>query len=182
MRHESCWLFATWFFVAGAGCGRGPAAPELGNSPVYYNAAEGFRFLVPDDWIQTASSNLPPGDLDGEIFLVRYSLSTPEMGATLIVLCMSGLGAIDLQRHHGEGTFGAARWNVIDPRQTVTINGTPAERIVYRGVTDGREMTKYASCFRRNGRLYSFIGLYSSSDGMARQQIERALESVIWEK
>jgi hypothetical protein len=182
MRHASCWLFAALFFVAAAGCGRGPSAPELSNSPVYRNAAEGFRFLVPDDWIQTASSNLPPGDLEGEIFLVRYSLSTPEAGATLMVVCMSESESIDLQGRHAEATFNVATWDVVDRQRTVTMNGSPAERIVYRGVMGGREMTKHVTCFRRNGRVYSFIGLYWSSDEMARQQIERALESVIWEK
>ena len=182
MRNEPRWSIVVGFVVAALGCGRGPVAPELGNSPVYRNPAEGFRFLVPEDWIQTASSNLPPGDLDGEIFLVRYSLSTPETGATLLVLCEGESDAIDLERHHAEGTFGVARWNVVDPRRTVMMNGASAERIVYLGVTDGREITKHATCFRHKGRLYSFIGLYSSSDEMARQQIERAVESVIWEK
>jgi len=181
-RDESRWTFAVWLVVVASGCNRGPAAPELGNSPVYRNAAEGFRFLVPDDWIQTASSNLPPGDLDTEIFLVRYSLSTPETGATLMVLCVNESAAVDLQRHHAQGSFNVERWNVVDPLRTVTLNGTPAERIGYRGVTGGREMTKHATCFRHHGRLYSFIGLFWSSDEMARQQIERAVESVIWEK
>jgi hypothetical protein len=98
------------------------------------------------------------------------------------VLCVNESGAIDLQRHHAQGTFSVERWNVVDPLRTVMLNGTPAERIVYRGVTEGREMTKHATCFRHGGRLYSFIGIYWSSDEMARQQIERAVENVIWEK
>jgi hypothetical protein len=37
-------------------------------------------------------------------------------------------------------------------------------------------------CFRRHGRIYSFVGLFWSSDDKAREQIRRAIESTIWEQ
>ena len=37
-----------WLSLVMVGCEHRPVAPELRNSPVYSNAREGFRFLVPD--------------------------------------------------------------------------------------------------------------------------------------
>jgi len=43
-------------------------------------------------------------------------------------------------------------------------------------------MTKEVVCFRRNNRVYSFVGLFWSNDDKAREQIRRALRSTIWEE
>jgi hypothetical protein len=53
---------------------------------------------------------------------------------------------------------------------------------VYSASVGGRQMTKEVVCFRRQGRLYSFAGLFWSTDDKGRQQIRRAVESIIWDR
>ena len=43
-------------------------------------------------------------------------------------------------------------------------------------------MTKEVVCFHQQGRLYSFAGLFWSTDDKGRQQIRRAVESTIWDR
>lgn len=164
------------------GCTGQPAAPILSDAPVYRNTTEGFRFLVPEGWTQTASSTLPPGKIPAEVFLVRYRVMSPEAGATLQVLCMSDDQSLDMEQHHGEGSFRAGKWDVVQPLQKIEINKRQADRITYKALAENREMSKHVTCFRVNGRVYSFVGLYFSIDDHARQQIERAADSVIWER
>ncbi|MDB5392236.1 MAG: hypothetical protein JWM11_7882 [Planctomycetaceae bacterium] len=181
MRRECYWTALILIYIVTSGCTGQPAAPILSNSPVYRNSTEGFRFLVPEGWIQTANSVLPPGKLSGEIFLVRYRVTSPEAGATLQVLCMTDDKSLNMEQHHGEGSFRAGKWNVDQPLQNIEINKIAAERITYKVSVDKREMSKHVTCFHHKGRVYSFVGLFWSDDDQARQQIERAAESVIWE-
>ncbi|MFM7161696.1 MAG: hypothetical protein ACKO3P_15180 [Planctomycetaceae bacterium] len=163
-------------------CDRPPAAPELSNAPVYSDPQTGLRFLVPEGWTQSASSALPPGPLGGEIFLTRYNLSSPEQGASLQVLCLDDHAALDLARHHAEGSFRAASWQPQAEPLPVEIHGQPATRLRYTTLLDGREMTKLVTCFRRHGRVYSFVGLHWSNDPYADQQLQRAIDSITWSR
>lgn len=173
------WLLA---LVGLSACERPPAAPELSSSPVYTNSAEGLRFLVPEGWLQSASSTLPPGPLGGEIFLARYNLNSAEQGASLQILCLDDQPDLDLARHHAEGSFRAAAWTPLADPRTLDIHGSPATQIRYRATLDGREMTKHVTSFRRRNRVYSFIGLYWSTDAYAEQQIDRAISSITWSR
>lgn len=163
------------------GCNSQPAAPLLSDSPVYQNSAEGFRFLVPEGWTQTASSALPTGDIQGEVFLVRYRLKTEEEGANLQVMCMADGPYMNLEQYHSGSSFRVNLWDIVDPLTSITINEVSADRALYQAVVDRREMYKHVTCFRRNERVYSIVGLYFAGDDEARGQIERAVDSVIWD-
>ncbi|HWB09601.1 MAG TPA: hypothetical protein VG826_10265 [Pirellulales bacterium] len=152
------------------------------NSRVYQNAAEGFRFLVPEGWVQTASSSLPPGPLLRDQFLTRYSIASTEPGGTFVVLCVDEKGVTDVEGHHAGPSFGVSQWRLVEGRKPVTINGAEGERILYQGAADNNKRTKVVTCFRRHGRLYSFVGMFSPADEAARQQIERATNDVIWNR
>ncbi len=175
------WVRLILFVCGLAGCTSQPAAPLLSDAPVYRNATEGFRFLVPEGWTQTASSILPPGELKGEVFLVRYNVRSAEIGATLYVICRADDDSLDMEQLHSQGSFRVGHWDVAQPRQTLQINKVAADRIIYKALADNREMMKHVTCFRRNDRIYSFVGLYFSNDEHAPHQIERAVDSVIWE-
>lgn len=155
-----------------------PEAPRLSDAPVYRSAREGFRFMVPEGWTQTASAVLPSGDLDGENFLVRYNVSSRQAGATLQVLCMQERGTVDLRAHHAGPSFGVRTWEPIGEAETVAWGGLTGERHRYRS----GPMSKDVVCFRRRGRVYSFVGLYRSDDTIAEQQILRAVKSIVWEQ
>jgi hypothetical protein len=154
----------------------------LRDSPVYRNAAEGIRFLVPDGWIQTASSSLPEGALKDDSFLVRYRINTPEPGATLQIECTPDRPEVDLLQHHAGPSYRVEKWTSSQPPEELEIGGAPAQRLVYAADVDRRKLTKEVVCFRRHGRIYSFVGLFWSSDDKAREQIRRAIESTIWEQ
>jgi len=164
------------------GCDSSPRAPALRASPVYQNDGEGFRFLVPDGWIQTASTILPPGELSGESFLVRYRMRTPEQGATLQIECLQDSETLDLEKHHAGPSYRVEHWQTAEPGEEIEINGAKAQRLVYAARIEGRPMTKEVVVFRRNSRVYSFVGLFWSNDDKAREQIRRAVRSTIWEE
>lgn len=163
-----------------AACDSTPRAPELVDSPVYQNKAEGFRFRVPEGWTQSASSNLPPGDFEGENFLVRYLVQSPAGGSTLQVLCFVDNDETNLEEHYRSPSFGVEKWTVTSPTTPVKIGDTSAERITYQGPLRGKPMHKDVLCVRRGNRVYAFVGLYSEGDDKARQAIQRALDSLTW--
>jgi len=173
---------ALWFAVGLTGCEDRPQAPVLRDSPVYRNAAEGLRFLVPDGWIQTASTLLPEGPLEGEAFLVRYRINTPEPGAMLQIECAPERSGFDPVRHHAAPSYRVERWTATEAPQDLTIGGAACQRLVYAGEVAGRKMTKEVVCFRRRGRVYSFVGLFWATDDKAREQIRRAVESTVWDR
>lgn len=170
------------FAVGLSGCERRPQAPLLRNSPVYRNEAEGFRFLVPDGWLQTTSTLLPEGQLEGETFLVRYRMNTPEPGATLQIECAPERTDAELAQHHAAPSYRVENWKASGPVQHLTIGGAEAQRLIYSGEVKGRKITKEVVCFRRRGRAYSFVGLFWATDDKAREQIRRAVESTIWDE
>lgn len=165
-----------------ASCSRGPVAPELRDSPVYRNSQEGFRFLVPDTWTQSASANLPVGNLETELFLVRYNVRSPESNAQVQVLCYQDLsGQDDLVKHHQLPSFGIQQWTLKDGPSKQAVGGSEGTWLYLTGRTQGREMGKEVLCFRRGDRVYSFVGIFWTTDDKARQSMHRAFQSVIWE-
>ena len=170
------------FAVGLSGCEGRPQAPVLRDSPVYRNEAEGMRFLVPDGWIQTASTLLPEGPLEGEAFLVRYRINTPEPGAMLQIECAPDRPDVNLAQHHAAPSYRVESWSASGRSQSLTIGGADAQRLIYSGEVAGRKMTKEVVCFRRRGRIYSFVGLFWATDDKAREQIRRAVESTIWDR
>lgn len=163
-----------------AGCGGRPSAPALRDAPVYQNNREGFRFLVPDNWTQQASSNLPTDKLEGEVLLARYNMRTSGPGALLEVLCFHESQSENLEQYHAGPSHGAPRWERVEDREALEVNGKPAERFVYRAEISGQPMLKEVVVFRRGERIYNFIGMFWASDDKAREQVRRAVGSTIW--
>ncbi len=182
-RHTPVIVLGSLVLLTGllSGCDSRPAAPALRDAPVYRSATEGFRFRVPEGWTQTANSALPPGDIPKEIFLARYRVQSPEGGASLQVLGRNDLAADALTEHFQKPAFGVPSWKVVEPLHTITVGDVPAERLVLSGVLHGKTMMQHVTCFHRRGRLYAFVGLYWQTDPTVRQQVERAVESVLWD-
>lgn len=163
------------------GCEHGPSAPLLRDSPVYRNPQEGFRFLVPEGWSQTASANLPTGNLDKELFLVRYIVRSAEGGAQAQVLCFQDeTRQADLVAHQAKPAFGVSKWTLKEGPTEEAIGGKPGTWMYLTGRVKDREMGKEVLCFRQGDRVYSFIGTFWTSDKKARQAVHHAFKSVIW--
>ncbi len=164
--------------MANLGCGSKPQAPVLRSAPFYQNDSEGFRFLVPEGWQQTASALLPPGDFEDEVYLVRYSMKTPERGAMMVVLVMQEKSPINMTEHLSGPSFRVMNWKPEADPESLNINGFEIEHHVLLGKIGERTLTKDVYVFRNAGRIYSFIGLYWNQDSYGRQQILRAINSL----
>jgi hypothetical protein len=163
-----------------AGCDSSPKAPALSDAPVYEN--EGFRFLVPEGWLQSAAATLPSGALEGEVLLTQYRMRTASQGATLEILCFdeSPDQTTDLHKYHAGPSHGVQQWNSLSNPETVEIDGRKGERLTYTARMGNQDMIKEVVAFRRDNRIYSFIGLFWKADDKAREQLRRAVNSVIW--
>ena len=166
-----------------SGCDAQPKAPSLRDSAVYQNNREGCRFLVPDGWLQSASSQFPEQELEGEVLLVQYKMRTPGMGASVEVLCFDEDQPSDLHQYHALPSHGTTQWKSVQPPEELDINGTPAQRFVYTARFGKQEMTKEVAAFRRGKRVYSFIGLFWLTDDNARRAVaasgeQHSLESL----
>ncbi len=162
------------------GCDSAPRAPALRDSAVYQNNREGFRFLVPDGWLQSASSVLPDDLGDGEILLVQYKMRTPSKSATVEILCFDETEPQDLEKYHALPSHGVRKWIAEESAKDLEINGTSAERYSFSAMLGDDQMMKDVVAFRRGKRVYSIIGMFFASDEKARQQLQRAAGSVIW--
>lgn len=157
-----------------------PRAPALRDSPVYQNESAGLRFLVPERWRQAANSNLPEGPLEREVQLARYNVNTSAAAASLEILCMTTDDTFNAVEYHSGPSFGITEWKLIEKPQTVTLGAEEGSQMLLEGEVGGDVYEKEVTTIRRGNRTFHFIGLYSQEDHNARQQIQRAIQSVAW--
>jgi hypothetical protein len=167
--------------AASLGCGARPRAPALGDSSVYQNEREGFRFLVPEGWSEQARADLPPGPASVQRLLVLYrsfqSKPLASFGVTLIDLPESA----DL-RAHLTGLHRGVRWQAEGEGQALEVHGVPATRFLLRGKEGRHDLMREVVAFRRGGRTYFFIGTFGKADPVRRAQVREAVDSVLWSK
>ena len=164
------------------GCDSGPKAPALRDSPVFYSKQEGFRFLVPEGWKQSAHGVLPAGALKGEVLFAQYRMPTSQQAALLDLLCYEEGTHASPQEYHAGPSHGVREWKAAEPPDTIEVHRVPAERLVYSAAIGTVPMIKEVFAYSRNGRVYSFIGLYAESDSTAREELRRAMQSIVWER
>ena len=179
-----------WFFMAGmlcacaavAGCGRRPKAPALENEPVYENPAEGFRFMTPDGWTEHAKSEAPPGPADQPRLLVDYVRWNGDIPALLEVSMADVPESADLVHYVDGPSFSARSWRLTAQPQHIEVNGVPATRYVLVNRERQQQRAKEVVAVRRGGRVYFFTGVFDAADAAARDEIRRAVLSIVWEK
>ncbi len=163
-----------------AGCTNRPHAPALSDEPVYQNAEEGFRFLVPEGWLQYARRNYPPGRADKEHLLVAYRRSDPTKPAALEVSRVDFPRTTDLASYFTGGSDGAKLWQSEGPPENVEVDGVPGTRLAYSAMVNKEPTTKEITAFWRDDRLYFFTGIFLTSDTKVREEIHRAVASTLW--
>jgi len=169
-------------WVLPAGCDSRPHAPQLSDTPVYQNKQAGFRFLVPDGWKQTMSAEIPPGPIEGEFFIVRYTLATLERGAALHVMCYEEASHPELAQFHSEPSFSIQNWKATGAGESLTVNGVSYTRLSYLGGPQNQWMSKEVVGVVRGGRVYCFAAVFAASDDQAREQVRRAIGSLKWDQ
>lgn len=167
--------------LLGCGCQPKPKAPALIDEPVY-QSPEGFRFLVPEDWIMVARANLPPGPVEKERLLVQYRRSTDEGSATLEISRMDLPEDSDLAEYLSAPSFSVRRWRSLERAESIEVDGVKGTRFRFSGQVEGRELAREVTAFRRDGRVYFFTVLYSPKDTAAPEQVRRSISRITWTK
>jgi hypothetical protein len=188
MYHRRHWLVSVAsslgmiaIMLPGSGCDSRPRAPALRDSAVYQNRAAGLRFLVPQGWTQVASSALPSGTLEAELMLVKYQMRTTAKGATLELLCLDDPQSVDLIDYHNQSSHGIATWNRQGDPVKVKASDVMGERVEFTGSVAKSTMHKNVTVFRRGQRVFSLVGLYWEDDQAAREEIQRAVDSLVFQ-
>ena len=150
--------------------------------PVFHSKQEGFRFLVPEKWKQTANGVLPGGKLDRAVMFAQFRMLTSQQNALLELLCFDEGKHPNLQEYHGGPSHGVRDWKSVGEPESIEINQTRAERLIFSALVGKEPMIKEVVVFQRNQRVYSFVGLFSESDNEAPEELRRAMNSIVWER
>lgn len=163
------------------GCESRPKAPALRDAPVFHSKQEGFRFLVPEGWKQHANGALPAGKLEGVVLFAQYRMPNSKQGAMLDLLCFSEGKYASPQEYHAGPSHGVREWKLVGSPDSLEVNGTRGDRFIFSATLGKQPMVKEAVVYQRNQRVYSFIGVFSESDNVAREELRRAMNSIVWE-
>jgi hypothetical protein len=163
------------------GCDERPRAPSLQNEPVYQNSREGFRFLVPQGWTLHARGELPSGKLDRERMLVSYELLQTDKPATFQVTAADLAAETDLIKYLSGMAFGITDWQVKLPVEDLDNDSQHGRRYTFARASRGSPEIREVVVFRRGERAYFFSAMFPKSDAKAREQIRRAIESLVWQ-
>ena len=72
------------------------------------------------------------------------------------------------------------RWRAKGAPESVTVNGVAATRFALAGGAGRDEQVKEVVAFRRGGRVYFFAGLFAAGDTATRDEVRRAVNSIVW--
>jgi predicted Zn-dependent protease len=163
-----------------AGCSSRPHAPGLRDEPIYQNALEGFRFVVPDGWTQYAKAEVAPGKAETERLLVEYRLINSEKPAALRVTRIDLEPAVQLETYLSGPSFGKENWRQKGPAESFQINAVTGLRFVIASAAAKGGDVREVVAFRRGDKVLLFTGFFASTDTKAREQVRRAIDSIIW--
>jgi hypothetical protein len=164
------------------GCGSRPRAPALQDGSVYQNDREGFRFLVPDGWVQQAKANVPDDKLDQERLLVLYRSFKTSPPGSLEVTAMDLPADVDLAEFLQGRPSGGQNWRLDGDPEALSINGVDATLFKLQGVKRPSSLAREVVTFRRGGRVYFLTSTFSANDIVRRDQARGAAASVQWSK
>jgi hypothetical protein len=78
------------------------------------------------------------------------------------------------------GPSQGVRWQAKGPPEAVTVNGVAATRFTLTGGAGKEAQLKEVVAFRRGGRVYFFAGLFPAGDAATREEVRRAVNSIVW--
>jgi hypothetical protein len=158
----------------------GPRAPSLRDEPVFQDAKAGLRFLVPDGWNTSSKTIYQPESTSQERSLVEYGKISNDQLASFEVTFADLPPSTDLGAYLSGPSLGQTRWNLTANATPLTVDGVEAQRFILAAGEGPGQTTKEVVVFRRGERVFFFTGLFPSSDNESRQQIRRAVESIVW--
>lgn len=165
-----------------AGCSSRPHAPALQNEAVYRNSKEGFHFLAPEGWTQTAKADVPPGKAGQERLLVEYRKLKSDQPAAFQASLIDLGDSERLEDYLSGPGSGFERWQLKRPPEERSIGGASATRLVFVSPGISAQTSREVTAYRRGSRVYLFSGIFVTADTKTSEQIHRAVESIKWEK
>ena len=174
-----CLLFALALLLAG--CQPTPRAPDLEDSPFFASDQEGVRFLVPEGWTLFKKSAQPPGKVRFLTLIVAYHQLRADKPGEFELYRVDLPASADVTAHLQEHLPNAAKWE-LRPNETLQLGGIPATRLNFYRKERQHELARSVTYCRRGERVYVFVAARKFSDHDSRDQIDRALESVTWQK
>lgn len=169
-------------FLAAVGCAPRPQAPALESGPVYENAKEGVRFIVPEGWVQFARTDTPPGRLDKPLLLVSYQVPSGNRQVELELYAADLEAATELAAYLAEHRIGPAKWDPKPPPQSLHVGGAQATRFRFARQAGKTAFVREVVVVRRGGRAYFFAFAAPASDDASQDQWRQVLASVRWTK
>jgi hypothetical protein len=172
--------FPIWVLVAAAACGCAdrPRAPALTTDAVFEDARVGLRFVVPDGWVMGMRAVPPPGPLAAPTRLVRYQSTTPDRAADLELLAIDLAESTDIAQYLADYHAAGKKWTA-GPTEPLTVNGVSGSRYEYSAAAQ-QGFRREVSAFRRGGRVYLFMTTHGAADTDSRDQVRRAVASIVW--
>jgi hypothetical protein len=164
-----------------SGCSSKPRAPMLTDDPVFQNNKEGFRFLAPTGWMQTARAEVPPGRRERETPIVAYSRDTGKFTASFRVSVIDLPETADMAKFLAKRSYGVENWTPTGAPEDVKVGSVTGVRYTFRGRPGkNEELVKEVVCLRRGERVYLFTAVYTPGDSEAQDQLRHVVESIIW--
>jgi hypothetical protein len=164
-----------------SGCSSRPRAPVLSDDPVYQNNKEGFRFLAPTGWMQTARAEVPPGRREKETPIVAYSRDSGKFSASFRVSVIDLPETTDMAEFLAKRSYGVEHWTQTGAPEDVKVGSVTGVRYTFRGrLNRTEEQVKEVVCLRRGERVYLFTAMYTPGDREAQDQLRRVVENIIW--
>ncbi|SRR6266404_5684408 len=165
--------------VLTAGCNRPPRAPALRDEPVYTNSRDGFSFLSPAGWLQTAKSDPPDEISERDRLLVCYQSPAATLKAWFEVSRADWPESTDVSARlalpsHASGTA----WQPSGNPQAEKVGDTDGTRYTFTNL----ERIKETTVIRRGPHVYFFTVLSEKTDEQARLQIRKIIADARWTK
>lgn len=172
------------FLVCGAlclGCTPKPRAPALiQDEPIYHNKQEGFKFVPPPNWRMISRSELPPGKMPVERYLVQYRRNAGNKFATLDVTLVDVPTDKTVESYLAEHGPEKKSWKPAGNGEKFEVSGHAAIRLPFQGTMGKDTVIKEVVAIRKGERVYFFTGAYPADDAKLRDQIRKTVASISW--
>ena len=163
-----------------AGCQDGPRAPALANETVYQNDAVGIAYVTTEGWTLFAKTTLPPGPLNRPIRLTAYGRSAEKFHAEFELYAIDVPPGTDLPDYLTAHKIGPDVWTAIGKPSALTVRGVPATRFAFAGVKADAKKRRDIVSFPRGDRQFLIAFTHHEDDVQARDQAQKAIDSVTW--
>ena len=156
------------------GCTPTPRAPALTDEAVFESADAGMKFVVPQGWIMSSRSVLPPTLDDKPVMLVMYLSERADKPGELRVYAADIPATEPIAAYIDRHPFGPDKRKAAPGGETIMVNGATADRIALVGGKGASEIQE-VTAFRRGGRVYLILAGWTKRDTSVRDNLRQSI-------